>query len=395
MGKRKFKQSKGLVIVLSNLEKKSFFSFLALYIGSSILMIAVIAILYFNSISQTIFESKKDKMRSFAASIAAKVIQVHMHGGVYILDKNMEYEVGLYDGNKNILYGNELSDIDFNKVYYEKDNMVYIVDQSTQMHLGVKYIVIKDSSTYEYIQNFKKKVILYTFLVMLFVIVIGYFLSRLFLKPIASEREKLDNFIKNTTHELNTPITALLMSINNIKDTNNKSIERIKISANRISNIYSDLCYLISKDFNEDIEIEKINIKSILEEQVILFEGYAKSKNIIFVIQADDSCFHIDIESIKRIVSNIISNALKYSKPNNKIDITLENNILIVKDYGVGIETKELNKITHRYYRANSSEGGFGIGLDIVNDICKRYKLKLEITSSFGNWTEVKVYFTS
>jgi len=57
-------------------------------------MISVIAILYFNSISQTIFESKKDKMRSFAASIAAKVIQVHMHGGVYILDKNMEYEVG-------------------------------------------------------------------------------------------------------------------------------------------------------------------------------------------------------------------------------------------------------------------------------------------------------------
>ena len=358
-------------------------------------MISVIAILYFNSISQTIFESKKDKMRSFAASIAAKVIQVHMHGGVYILDKNMEYEVGLYDANKNILYGKEFLDIDFNKVYYENKNMIYIIDQSTQMHLGVKYIVIKDSSIYKYIQNFKNKVILYTFLVMLFVIIIGYFLSRLFLKPIASEREKLDNFIKNTTHELNTPITALLMSINNIKDTNNKAIDRIKISANRISNIYSDLCYLISKDLNEDVKIEKINLKSILEEQIMLFEGYAKSKNIIFEIQADESCFHIDIESIKRIISNIISNALKYSKPNNKIDITLENNILIVKVYGIGIETKELNKITHRYYRANSSEGGFGIGLDIVSDICKRYKLKLEITSSFGSWTEVKVYFTS
>ena len=358
-------------------------------------MISVIAILYFNSISQTIFESKKDNMRSFASSIAAKVIQVHMHGGVYILDENIEYEVGLYDANKNILYGKEFLDIDFNKVYYENNNMVYVVDQSAQMHLGVKYIVIKDSSIYKYIQNFKNKVILYTVLVMLFVIIIGYFLSRLFLKPIASEREKLDNFIKNTTHELNTPITALLMSINNIKDTNNKAIERIKISANRISNIYSDLCYLISKDLNEDIKIEKINLKSILEEQIMLFEGYAKSKNIVFVIQADESYFYIDIESIKRIISNIISNALKYSKPNNKIDITLENNTLTVKDYGVGIETKELNKITHRYYRANSSEGGFGIGLDIVSDICKRYKLKLEITSSFGNWTEVKVYFTS
>lgn len=334
-------------------------------------------------------------MRSFASSIAAKVIQVHMHGGVYILDENIEYEVGLYDANKNILYGKEFLDIDFNKVYYENNNMVYVVDQSAQMHLGVKYIVIKDSSIYKYIQNFKNKVILYTVLVMLFVIIIGYFLSRLFLKPIASEREKLDNFIKNTTHELNTPITALLMSINNIKDTNNKAIERIKISANRISNIYSDLCYLISKDLNEDIKIEKINLKSILEEQIMLFEGYAKSKNIVFVIQADESYFYIDIESIKRIISNIISNALKYSKPNNKIDITLENNTLTVKDYGVGIETKELNKITHRYYRANSSEGGFGIGLDIVSDICKRYKLKLEITSSFGNWTEVKVYFTS
>ncbi len=358
-------------------------------------MISIIAILYFNSISQTIFESKKDKMRSFASSIAADVIQVHMHGGHYSLSSDLEYQVGLYSNKHNLLYGNKFSHLDFDKTYYEHNKSLYITDQSTQMHLGVKYIVIKDHKVYQEIKTLKQNVIMYALLIILIIAIIGYFLSKLFLKPIANEREKLDNFIKNTTHELNTPITALLMSISSIKDSSNiKAIKRVKISANRISHIYSDLCYLMKKDINEQQPKENINLKDIINEQILLFDGYAKSKQIDFNTNINNFDYYIDRESIKRVVSNIISNALKYSKPNNKIDIQLNNNILTIKDYGIGIKTNEIQNITNRYYRSsNQSEGGFGIGLDIVNGICKSNNITLEIESQFSQWTKLTLTF--
>lgn len=359
-------------------------------------MIVTIAILYFNSISQTIFESQKDKMRSFAASIAADVIRIHMYGGVYSLENNLEFDVALHSNKENILYGKDFPNINFNETYYEKENALYIIDQSAQMHLGVKYIVVRDQNVYLQIEELKNKVILYSFLTICMIALIGYILSKLFLRPIANEREKLDTFIKNTTHELNTPVTALLMSIGSLKENYSaRALERIQISANRISHIYSDLSYLIKEELNNNQNIENINIKNIIDEQIILFEGYAKSKSINFILELEEYHFTIDIESAKRLISNLISNSLKYSNPNSSIEISLKNNLLIIKDYGIGIKEKDLQNITNRYYRANQSEGGFGIGLNIVNSICKKYNLKFTIESTYNEYTKITIDFSS
>jgi len=163
-------------------------------------------------------DAKKDKMRTYASSIASNAIKVHMYGGVFTLAKHYSFDVGLYDSRYNLLYGNELNNIDFSKVYYELNNCFYIIDQSAQMHMGIKYIVIKDNSIAEEIIGLKYKLAIITIIAMLFIAIIGYFLSRLFLQPIAAERQRLDNFIKDTTHELNTPIAALLMSVSSLKD---------------------------------------------------------------------------------------------------------------------------------------------------------------------------------
>lgn len=358
-------------------------------------MIVTIAVLYFNSISQTIFESQKDKMRSFAASIAANVIRIHMHGGIYTLKDNLEFDVGLYSNKKDILYGKDFPNINFNETYYEKENTLYIIDQSAQMHLGVKYIVVKDQNVYLQIEELKNKVILYSLVTICIIALIGYILSKLFLRPIANEREKLDTFIKNTTHELNTPVTALLMSISSLKENCNlRAIERIQISANRISHIYSDLSYLLKQELNDNQIVQNINIKDIVTEQIVLFEGYAKSKALSFVLNLNTCNVSMNDESAKRLISNIISNALKYSTPNNSIEISLENKILTVKDYGVGIKEEDLNNIINRYYRANQSEGGFGIGLNIVDSICKKYNLKFSIESTYNKYTKITIDFS-
>lgn len=106
------------------------------------------------------------------------------------------------------------------------------------------------------------------------------------------------------------------------------------------------------------------------------------------------SCFYcIDKESFNRIVNNLISNAIKYTKAQGKVFVQLKDNVLMVQDNGVGIPKKNLSKIFERFYRESDVVGGFGIGLHIVASICKKYHIKIEIDSKINEGTTFKLKF--
>ena len=81
------------------------------------------------------------------------------------------------------------------------------------------------------------------------------------------------------------------------------------------------------------------------------------------------------------MIKNIIDNSIKYTNPGGKIEITLKDCELIVSDTGIGISKEKLSAIFDRFHRENSVTGGFGIGLYIVNKICKDYGIKFQIFS--------------
>ena len=76
-----------------------------------------------------------------------------------------------------------------------------------------------------------------------------------------------------------------------------------------------------------------------------------------------------------------------------KIEITLTKNHLTIKDNGIGIDEKKLRDIFNRFYRATSTQGGFGIGLSIVNTICRNYNIKIDVTSKIKKGTTFKLTF--
>lgn len=343
--------------------------------------------------SNSLLESKKDKMRTYATTIAAKAISVHMHGGVFSYEIRKAYKVGMYSKQYDLLYGVDVEKPEFTKKTYIKNNKLFIVDLSAQLHMGIEYIIIENSSIFKEIEALRFKIFIYTFIVMFFISVIGYFLSKLFLKPLQDERQKLDKFIKDTTHELNTPISALLMSVGGIKNDNSKIAKRIELSSNRISSIYDNLCYLLKGDTKTFESPLKLDMKIIIEEQLTLLETYIESKQITVHKNITPQIITIDKESAIRLVNNLLSNALKYSKPNTSIKITLQNNTLSITDEGLGIHKDKLPHIKERFYRANNNEGGFGIGLDIVNSICKQYNIKFEIESIERSGTKVTLLF--
>ncbi len=98
-------------------------------------------------------DSQRDNMRTYATSIASKAIASHMYGKAFDYKNNSNYIIGMYSNRYNILYGDEIENIDFSKKIYEKDKVLYVIDESAHLHLGIKYIVLKNSELFNDIKS--------------------------------------------------------------------------------------------------------------------------------------------------------------------------------------------------------------------------------------------------
>ncbi len=193
--------------------------------------------------------------------------------------------------------------------------------------------------------------------------------------------EQIENFIKDITHELNTPITALKLTTSRALKKgvySPNTLKNISISTNQLYDIYTSLTYLNFKQEFNDIEVD---LADILNESIEYYSQLASSKGIEIISNIDSKRFIIDHVKAKLLFSNLISNAIKYSYPNSKIEIELKNSIFKVLDYGIGIAADKQEFIFKRFHRESSYGGGFGIGLDIVKNICDEYGIKIEVKS--------------
>ena len=381
-----------MVIVLTNYEKKTFFSFLFLYIGSILLLIVVIANQFYHMNYKHTYDIVTSNMKMRANNIASDIIIKHMRGDKFNKKdyiNNSPFRLELFNiSNQPILYNID-ENIDFSKSLYIKNKSIYLISDRSLGHLGIDKIVIKDNLFFK--NNFIRETIIIFSLLFIFMSIIGYFLGKMFLKPILIQRDKLDRFIKDTTHELNTPITALLMSIHKKDITSANNIKRINLSAQRISEIYKDLTYIFLKEDKTLNDI--IDLKHIFFQNINYFQELASKKKINLSCDIENIKFAIDKENFTRLTNNIISNAIKYTNINGNIEIKLKDNVFIVKDDGIGIPNKYQKDIFKRFYRATEHSGGFGIGLNIVSSICKKYNIKISLKSEENQGTIFKLFF--
>ena len=383
---------KGLIIDLTQSEKRTFIRFFALYLGGSFILMFFIAYLYYENQTKLYFDLTKTKMQKEVSSITAQITFAHMSNNKIDLNKFLlsdKYKIAFYDKNKKMILGNFDDNIDFTKKIIQHEKHFILIDDSTHGHNGVYFIAIEENLFYNLKQKLKID-ITYLFLFIYFIIsLIGFYLAKLFLKPIREEYEKLDNFIKDTTHELNTPISAILMSINGDTLTA-KQTQRVKLSARKISEIYKDLTYIFLEDTSDKSFIKKHNLKELILEQLEYFMVLAEKKNINIIIDLEDIIYEVDKNDFTRLFNNIVSNAIKYNNPKGSISITLKENFLIVKDTGIGIEKNKIQNIYNRYYRATTQSGGFGVGLNIVRNVCRKYDIKFEVESKIKEGTQFK-----
>lgn len=377
---------------MTAVERKTLFRFLSLYLGSLFVLFAVIAYLFYIVEYRFYYDKTKHKMQMYASTLSAKIIHAHMGDMPLFLEKEIlhdQFEIGFYDASQKPLATKIEKEIDFSKIFYEEDRHLILVDKSAFGHLDVTYTVIEERDFFETIAKIKKQIIITLLLLYILITVIGYYLAKLFIKPIQMKRLQLDNFIKESTHELNTPISALLMSIKPSKEMDQKSLERIQISAKRISDIYKDLTYLFLKNQESDQHTAKeMLIDEILKTQIAHLTPLAEKKKITIIEHYHkDIYFTIDEESLIRLVSNLLSNAIKYNRIGGKIEITTKADTLIIKDNGIGIDKRHQKEIYKRFYRGTNESGGFGLGLNIVYKICQTYGIGIEMDSKLRKGT--------
>ena len=370
-------------IDLTSSEKKSFFSFLALYLGSSFILMLIALFFYYQNEKTLYLDLVKSNMQNIVSKVSNEIIISHMldvefDKNIYL--KNQDYKISFYDKDKNLLFGNLDEKLNFEQNFYNDEEKLIIVDSSTVGHLGIWYIALKDNSLKEKISNLKLNIFLIFLIFYTIIAILSWSLAKLFLKPIKNERERLNNFIKDTTHELNTPISAIIMSCEDDNLTK-KQLDRIKFSAKRVSEIYKDLTYIFLGNI-EKKSLDKIDLSKVIKEEIINFEPMIARKRLKINLNIEEFFYEINKDDFIRLFNNLFSNAIKYNKTDGNIDIILQNSELIIKDSGIGISKDKIKDIFNRYYRATNQSGGFGLGLNIVNMICKTYNIKIDVQSS-------------
>ena len=226
----------------------------------------------------------------------------------------------------------------------------------------------------------------------------GYFLAGKTLKPIGEMVEGQRRFIADASHELWTPLTAMkteievtlrdkklgLPSAKNLLSSNLEEVDKLKS--------LTDYFLTLSKyqDTNNNLSWETFNLLPVAEEVCNRLQGLAKEKKVEIKKDLAPVLLEANKVSITELVSILLDNAIKYSHPEGKVIIGLEEkrgNVQIkVEDFGIGISETDLPHIFNRFYRADLSRTknvvkGYGLGLSIAKSIVDLHKGKIEAQS--------------
>lgn len=245
-----------------------------------------------------------------------------------------------------------------------------------------------------------------------FILLVGgglsFFLAGLTLRPIQQTFERQKTFLADVSHEIRTPLAAIqtatevaLRSKDKSKEVYRKVIAEVFDESKRLTKMANDLLLLSRIESNVLKPFSKINLSSIVRKTVEEFNLLAKKEKIHLVIQIEDDVFTRGNEyELTQLIVILLDNAIKYTKENGKISITLskkQKTTLTVADTGVGIPAEKIEHIFDRFYQVDASRSGSGIGLglSIAKRITEVHSAHIQVKSALGKGTTFAIVFPS
>lgn len=232
--------------------------------------------------------------------------------------------------------------------------------------------------------------------------------KRLLEEVIEYDRLKTE-FFSNISHELRTPLnmifsTMQILSLNIDRDELdsdklNRHINRVNQNAYRLLRLVDNIIDITKIDSGfKSLNLQNRNIVEVVENITLSTVDYVKSKSreIIFDTETEEKVLAFDSEQMERIILNLISNAVKFTKPNDKIEVNIydrdERVLISVKDTGIGISQEKQEIIFERFRQADPlyirENEGSGIGLSLVKSLVEMHGGSISVISKCGEGTE-------
>lgn len=230
----------------------------------------------------------------------------------------------------------------------------------------------------------------------------GWWLVRQSLQPIEASVYQLKQFTADASHELRTPLTVIKTSVDVMRNHPERldaadlpKLEAIASATNQMSQLVDDLLWLARSDrFSDNLHTAlPVSVDELLEEVVDNYLFQAEQHAIHFKVRLQaDVTVHGDPYPLKRLFTNLVTNALYYSPPGGTVTLTSQEEngwaVVQVQDTGIGIAAEHLPFVFDRFWRADQArvqrEGGSGLGLAIAQAIAHRYGGEITVTSELG-----------
>jgi len=336
----------------------------------------------------------KNNLNSIGFTISLKELFAKVRQKHHAAQLNFDYQIELVSTNE--------------QPYVSNNNLIHFSVFSPYFNQHRIKISLKD----EYIVEeyvFKRKLIYgIGFILLLGVMSFGLILLVQNVKREKQMERLRSDFVSNVTHELKTPLTSIYMFAESIFLGRAQSDTVLKKYANIIVKESENLQRMInnilefSRKENDKLEykIEDTNLSEIVNSTVEEMNYWMEINKFKVILEIQQNIHaKVNTEGIKQALSNLISNAIKYSAKKKKLIIRLikkETTVMIeVEDFGIGIPEDQLDRIFEKFYRVNSNENettsGTGLGLTVTKDIIEAQNGKLLVQSTLGKGSKFTI----
>jgi two-component system phosphate regulon sensor histidine kinase PhoR len=225
------------------------------------------------------------------------------------------------------------------------------------------------------------------------------------------ERVRVD-FVANVTHEIKTPLTAILGFVETLqegaiedKETARRFLTPITRHAERLNRLVDDLLTISNIELGEvRFYFDSVALSGAVEGAMNIIQHKAKEKNIQLNKQVPEELPRIraDRDRLSQVLLNVLDNAVKFTPEGGSVTLTAEpaagNEVVVrIADTGIGVPRDEISRLGERFYRVDKTRsrelGGTGLGLSIVKHLMLAHRGRMEIESQLGRGTTVSLYF--
>ncbi len=343
---------------MKHYEKEAFIKTFSIFFLSLTLLTSIVAYFYYSEQKHIMEEQIFSEMKEFTYDFQSKKFDVDVIAYRHDVDR-----LNLQPCVEGMCA--------YFSIPTSKNNMFKVILSHENYHAKKNTIIFKVFVVYSFILGF----------IFLFSLLYSFYA----LYPLKKALDILESFLKDMIHDLNTPVTSILLNTKAMAKSHAcDALERIELAAQTIASLYRNLEVLHQGFIPHKHDVD---LKELLHVRAKLYQKLYP--HLSFVFNTHAYIVSSDSDSIARIFDNLISNACKYNKKKGTVTLCNQNNIVTISDTGVGI--KQCERIFERYYKEHPK--GLGLGLNIVQSLCQLLGIHISVTSQLEQGTTITLVF--